>query len=112
SHFPSGAFHEAAQLVHPIMEEFDSFLGRSILAVDERKEPVLLESMGVLGGPLDRHPEPFPNRSESGVSARRDFVEKEEARAHPEVTQQLHGGEWKEGGKRARQYSYILKFIG
>src|SRR5439155_4698798 len=110
-HFPSGAVHNAAQFVHPIMEEFDSFLGRSILAVDEREEPVLLESVGVLGGPLDRHPETFPNGAKSGVAARRDFVEKEEAGTHPEVSQQLHGGEWKEGRKSARQYSYILKFI-
>ena len=90
-HFSSGTVDEAAQLVHPIVEEFDALLRRSILAIDKGEEAVLFESVGVFGGPLNRHPEPFPDRAESGVVARRDFIEEEEAGAHPEISQQLHG---------------------
>src|SRR2546430_189809 len=75
-HFSSGTVDEAAQLVHPIVEEFDALLRRSILAIDKGEEAVLLESVGVFGGPLNRHSEPFPDRAESGVVARRRSEER------------------------------------
>ena len=113
-HFPSGTVNEAAQLVHPIMEEFDAFLRRSILAVDEREEPVPFESVRIFRGPLNRHPKPFSDRAESGVATRRDFVEKEEARARPEGSQQLHGvgmGESMQKGAPIFLYSQVHRII-
>ena len=85
-HFPPGPIDKASELLHVIMEEFNAFFRGSVLAAHDREEPVLLEAVRVFRGALDRHPEPLPNRAESGVAAGRDLVKKQEARTRPEIS--------------------------
>jgi hypothetical protein len=47
-HFLPRTIDEAPEFVQTIMEKFDPFLRRPVLAIDEREKSVFLEAVGIL----------------------------------------------------------------
>ena len=84
----------------------DPLLRRAILPARDDEESLGLESVSVVSGSLDRHPESVRDRAQARVVARAHLVEEEHLSALSQVSEDVHPAAFLE---RIRMHVNILK---